>query len=229
MEPHLNIKEHFEKVAKDYDYWKRKNWYYYDALKAIARQFSVGAQRVLDAGSGTGGIVSDLSVPSAVGFDISKEMISIAKERYRNRGNLEFFQADIMHMPKEIGKFNVILFFDVVEHITNHSKAFENLASLLSPQGRLVVTMANPLWEPALMVAEKLSLKMPEGPHYRISLADFRSLLDTAGLEIVLQDTMLLFPIYIPFVSNFINQTIGRLPFVKHLGVIKIFVAIKKM
>jgi len=32
------VKEHFDEIASNYNYWK-KNWYYYQNLKEILREF----------------------------------------------------------------------------------------------------------------------------------------------------------------------------------------------
>ncbi len=35
MEDNLKIKMHFNKIANDYDFWKKKNWYYYEQIKDL--------------------------------------------------------------------------------------------------------------------------------------------------------------------------------------------------
>lgn len=217
-----HVTEHFDEVASSYDYWKQKNWYYYDALKDIAKRETAGALSVFDAGCGTGGIISTLTAPRLLGLDISPQMIAIAAKRHAGRPELSFAVGDISSAsPAET--FDRILFFDVIEHVEDGKAALSAMAKLLSPKGRLILTMANPLWEPILMLAEKLKLKMPEGPHLRISSGEVVAYAQKEGLRLVSRDFRLLFPKYIPVFSYFFNEIVGRLPLVRRLCVIEVF------
>ena len=44
-------------------------------------------------------------------------------------------------------------------------------------------TMANPSWEPFLVLAEKLRLKMPEGEHKRIKFEDLRFMIQDLRIQ----------------------------------------------
>jgi len=223
MQTHQEVTEHFDAVAAQYDYWKEKNWYYYQALKNIAAIYTKDAHFVLDAGCGTGGIISTLTNPSRVGIDISAEMIGIAKERYSNQTDLSFEAKDITQFePGTL--FDRILFFDVIEHVENPSAILIKMASLLSSEGSLIITMANPYWEPILMIAEKLHLKMPEGPHFRISSKEFIELAKKAGLQLKKRDWRLIFPKYIPLFSWMVNDVLGSLPLLRRLSVIEVYI-----
>lgn len=218
-----DVTGHFDEVAASYDYWKEKNWYYYDALKSIAREHSSGASSVLDAGCGTGGIIATLPNGRLVGIDISAQMVAEAKRRYADRANLSFAVGDIATLS--LGEtFDRILFFDVIEHVERPKEALAGMARHLAPGGRVVVTMANPLWEPILMLAEKLKLKMPEGPHYRISSKELIAHAKGEGLVLVRRDFRLLFPKHIPLFSYLMNDIIGRLPLLRRFSVIEAFI-----
>lgn len=224
MKSHTDVAEHFDAIAHSYDYWKEKNWYYYDALKRIAGLFSDETQAILDAGCGTGGIISTLSGRERVGIDISEEMIEIAKERHKNEKNLSFFASDILSFHSD-KKFECILFFDVIEHLDQPEEVLMRLRELLSTKkGRLVVTMANPLWEPILLLGEKLGMKMPEGPHHRLSTKKFLELAQKIGLKLEQRDWKLLFPKYMPLFSYVCNDILIHIPFLKRLAVIEVFV-----
>jgi 2-polyprenyl-3-methyl-5-hydroxy-6-metoxy-1,4-benzoquinol methylase len=217
------IASHFDEIAENYDYWKKKNWYYYNELKRIATEFCAGATSVLDAGCGTGTILGALKVNRGVGVDISSRMIELAKSRYHHRPELQFFAADASAIAlKE--KFDVILLFDVIEHLPNPVKMLGALQKLLAKNGRLVITMANPLWEPVLMLAEKLHLKMPEGSHKRITGKTLIATAETVALWLERRDRRLLFPKSVPIISDFLNRRIARLPIFRSLCLIEILV-----
>jgi len=215
--------EHFEKMARDYDYWKNKNWYYYSALKSIAARYTAGRKNVLDAGCGTGDILLSLNVQNALGVDVSSAMIAIAKEKGLKKNNISFLASEITTFSSS-KKFDAILLFDVIEHLANPEKTIKSLSNLLTDSGIIILTMANPHWEPILLLAEKLGLKMPEGPHYRISSKNLIAIAEKNKLKITNRDWFLLFPKYVFAVSWFLNSIIGRLPIIRRLAVIQLFI-----
>ena len=218
-----NITEHFENVARDYDYWKNKNWYYYSALKYIAARYTANRKNVLDAGCGTGDILLSLNIQSALGIDISPTMIAIAKEKGLKKNNISFLASDITTFSSS-KKFDAILLFDVIEHLTNPEKTIRSLSNLLTDDGIIILTMANPYWKPILLLAEKLGLKMPEGPHHRISSKNLITIAEKNKLKITNRDWFLLFPKYVFAVSWLLNSIIGRLPIIRRLAVIQLFI-----
>lgn len=218
-----NITEHFENVARDYDYWKNKNRYYYNILKSIAARYTVGRKNILDAGCGTGDILLSLNAQSALGIDISSAMIAIAKEKSIAKNDISFLASDIATFSSS-KKFDAILFFDVIEHLVYPEKTLRSLGDLLTENGIIILTMANLYWEPILLLAEKLGLKMPEGPHYRISSKNLMAIAGKNRLKIIGQDWFLLFPKYIFAVSWLLNNIIGRLPIIKRLSIIQLFI-----
>ncbi len=215
------VEEHFDEVAKNYDYWKSKNWFYYKNLQDIARSYTVSAKSVLDAGCGTGTILKALNVPKRLGVDISGEMIEIAKKRH-TEPNIDFIKGDIADI--NVGQFDVVIFFDVIEHVQYPEKILAGLYRSVNENGIVVISMANPLWEGILMVAEKLHMKMPEGPHYRISAGSLINIAKKQRLQLVGREWRLLFPKYIPLVSFFINDVVGKIPFIERLACVEVFV-----
>ncbi len=217
---------HFDEVAKQYDYWKQKNWFYYDTLKAITAKHVNPQDRLLDSGCGTGALLRAAGVRDAVGIDISPEMIAIAKERNADHPEFQFQTADIITFRSE-SPFDAILFYDVIEHVPDTRAALASLYQLLAPGGRLILSMANPLWEPILMLAEKLGLKMPEGPHYRVPTRQFLKMAQDAGFILEKREWYLLFPKSVPALSWFLNDIIGRIPLIERLSVIEVFILTK--
>lgn len=216
------VEEHFDDIAQTYDYWKSKNWFYYKNLEDVARRYSVHAHSVLDAGCGTGTILSKLDVnKKRYGIDISQQMIDIARNRYGTLG-IEFSKGDIADI--NVGEFDTVLFFDVIEHVESPEKILTGLARSVTKDGVVVISMANPLWEGILMIAEKLHMKMPEGPHYRIPASELIALASKQGLRVYAREWRLLFPKYIPVFSFLMNDVIGAFPGIRRLSCVEIFV-----
>jgi len=64
---------HFDKIAKDYDFYKKKNWYYYKNLKRVLLGNIPNTENksVLEIGCGTGDMISSLNPKYGLGTDIS--------------------------------------------------------------------------------------------------------------------------------------------------------------
>lgn len=188
---------HFEYIAPNYDRYKKRNDFYYTALKkAVQEHITLGDVRILDIGCGTGEIIHFLKPESGIGIDVSHTMIELANKKYQKKNNLRFFVHDIELKPYQ-GNFDYILFNDVIEHVVNKGKVIKHIAASMNKKTTLILTMANPWWEPILMLLEKLHLKMPEGPHSRISETDLCKLVDENELYVELRREYLLGIIYV--------------------------------
>src|SRR6267142_2054459 len=111
-----DVAVHFDAVAREYDYWKTKNWFYYDALRKIARAFVGPEDTLLDVGCGTGAMIEATQPKAATGIDISPDMVAIAESRLKNHPEYTFLAADITEFKAQ-ETFDAILFFDVIEHV----------------------------------------------------------------------------------------------------------------
>ncbi len=212
------VTTHFDKIAQDYDFYKEKNKFYYSNLKILLRDLIPKNKSVLEFGCGTGDLIAFLNPTSGVGYDPSVEMFKIAKQRYTKR-SIKF----VTILPKT--KFDYVFLSDVIEHLENPKIEIERIKKLLNSNGKLIITMANPIWEPILMIGEKIGYKMPEGPHNRIRYKDIKLIVNSLNLKIIGHDFKLLMPIQIPFFTNFVNNYLEK--YLKKLCFIEYFV-IKK-
>ena len=225
-----SVEKHFNKVAGDYDYYKKKNSFYYDNLKKLLGSLIPPKMSVLEFGCGTGDLLASLNPKNGIGYDISSEMIAIAKKKYDNKKNLYFtdrYSPITIHQSSSTNhhSFDYLFMSDVIEHLNNPRKTFLELSKLMNKNTKLIITMANPIWEPFLMLAEKMKLKMPEGPHKRVAFDDLKLMINDLGLEIVKHDYKLLFPVKIPFITDFANKylekPLRRLCFIEYFIVTK--------
>jgi len=214
-----DVQSHFDAEADRYDHWKQRNWYYYDTIKQIYRQRITGDAVVLEVGCGTGDILAGIPARRAVGIDISAEMIRVAATKHPG---LEWHAVTTAGLESVVTEpFDVVFLSDVIEHLEDVPGTFRDLRPFCRRDTRLLINMANPLWEPLLMFLEKLGKKMPEGPHYRISVSTLTRILADLGFEFARRDHELLFPAHIPGISALINK-IGRLPLIRRFCLIEI-------
>lgn len=211
-----NIESHFDKISTKYDRYKKRNRFYYTNLKTLLASIIPRNQKVLEVGCGTGDILSSLKPSLGYGMDISSEMIKLATLKHKNLKFSTKYPSD---------KYDYIFMSDVIEHLETPETVFKQISKLLTENGAFINTMANPIWEPLLMVWEKLGLKMPEGPHVRIKYEAICSMLEKSNLKIIKHDYKLLIPINIPLITPFVNRYLEK--YFKKYAFIEYFVATK--
>jgi SAM-dependent methyltransferase len=207
---------HFDQIAKDYDYWKDKNRYYYDHLKMLLKEQIPEGASVVEIGCGTGDLLASLLPSKGLGTDISAEMVELAKRRHAGNSSLAFSRIDLL---RDNTSFDADYLFtcDVLEHVRELPEFLSGLQKAMKPGATLVVTLANPFWEPLLMLTEKLGMKMPEGPHWRFSLRKNERLYKEAGFIQKERGYRLLVPKKI-FFSDKVNASFYKNPLLAPFG-----------
>ncbi|MGA2910186.1 MAG: class I SAM-dependent methyltransferase [Candidatus Microgenomates bacterium] len=219
MKSRSDVEKHFDIVAGSYDSGKVKYSYYYGNLKKLLKTLILKNKRVFEIGCGTGDLLNSVKPKYGYGMDISSEMIRIANMKYSQKKQIHFS----IKWPKD--KFDYIFMSDVIEHLENPVETFQKISKLMGPKTIFINTMANPIWEPVLMVAEKLRLKMPEGKHKRIKYMDLGFMIQESGMKITRHGYRLLIPIKIPIITDFANKYLEK--GLQKLAFIEYFVAFK--
>jgi len=212
----MDVQAHFEGLAEEYDHWKRKNSYYYLNLKSLFRSLIPLQASVLEIGCGTGDILASLEPRRGLGVDISAKMIDLASRKHAADARLRFQVLDAASL-RGIVDYEYIALADVLEHIPDLEAFFSHLAAICAPHTRLVISLANPFWEPLLMAAEKMGWKMPEGPHTRLTLTDNEAIFLRHRFRILDKGYRLLIPRQVPG-ADWINARFHRSMALRRLG-----------
>jgi len=214
----MDSRQHFNAIAQQYDFWKEKNAYYHTALKKLLSAHIPEGKRVLEIGCGTGSLLASLKPSAGLGIDISEAMVASAQKKYGQRPELTFKTVDIRSLTEGL-PYEYIFLADVLEHVADLPEFLTKLRSLALLDAEIIVTLANPIWEPLLMLSEKLHLKMPEGPHWRLSIKSMEKLFHETGFAIIQRGYDLLVPKPLPG-ANFANKYLAQLPGLKKLDFI---------
>lgn len=209
---------------KNRDYWIQKNRYYHQQITKLYQFIIPENQKVIDIGCGTGDLLSALRPKTGVGVDISKNLINIAKKKYPT---LTFYTESAERISIN-EQFDYVVLSDLIGHLNDIQQAFSELHELSDNDTRIIINYYNYLWEPVLILGEKLSLKMPLKLQNWLSKKDIENLLDLSEFEIIKSGDYLLLPIYIPFISSFVNKYIARLPLLRRLCLVNYFIIRKK-
>ena len=103
-----------------------------------------GGKRVLDAGCGTGYGSAELaeSARAVVGADIAAEAVAYAREHYCVQ-NLYFEQAACGALPHTGAAFDLVVAFEVIEHLRDWRDFLLEARRVLAPEGQFVVSTPN--------------------------------------------------------------------------------------
>jgi SAM-dependent methyltransferase len=164
-------------------YWARHANLFETALRRYQPTFldaaAIGAtDTVLDIGCGTGATTRDAARRAtdgtALGVDLSADMIAVARERAaaEGLGNARFEQADAQIHPFEPGGFDLALSRTGTMFFGDLHAAFANIARALRPGGRFVQLVWQALPEnewiatfgPILAAGRDLPPPPPEAP-----------------------------------------------------------------
>ena len=139
-------------------------------------------RRVLDVGCGTGNILEFfLDRERAIGIDIGREFIDIARDRFGDRPGFSAEVVDIAdpaaleHLGVE--RIDTIICVNVLEHIEHDGAALRNMNRLLVPGGRVV------LFVPALSFLHG-TMDEVDGHYRRYTKRTLRAVLTDAGFGV---------------------------------------------
>ena len=212
---------YFDHEAKKRDEWRARNWYYHAVLLKLFRFIVPEGETVLELGSGTGDLLADLKPSRGVGVDISSKMIEIAAKKYPHLGWKVGDAAEVA-----LGeKFDYVILSDLVGYLDDIDRLFTSLERACNEHTRVVITYYNYVWEPLLRLAELLHIKSRQPLQNWLSARDIENMLTLGGFEVVKQGKKIIFPLYIPFLSPFLNGFVANLPLISTLGLIQYMVA----
>jgi 2-polyprenyl-3-methyl-5-hydroxy-6-metoxy-1,4-benzoquinol methylase len=104
-------------------------------------------KRVLDAGCGAGYGSAELAyvAESVTAIDIAPEAVEYARAHYA-LPNLVFEQGSCTDLPYADGAFDLVVAFEVIEHLENWRDFLQQVRRVLTPAGQLIVSTPNRLY-----------------------------------------------------------------------------------
>jgi SAM-dependent methyltransferase len=101
-------------------------------------------KRVMDAGCGAGYGAAELAhtAQSVVGIDCAGEAVGFARENYR-LPNLQFEQGSCAALPHRDSIFDLVVAFEVIEHLENWREFLREVRRVLAPNGQFIVSTPN--------------------------------------------------------------------------------------
>jgi len=206
-----------DRMAAERQRWIERNSYYYDEDGRYMRFLIPEGARVLELGCGTGNLLASLKPSRGVGVDLSAAMVGEARRRHPG---LEFVVGDIED-PAVIagleGPFDYIVLSDTIGSLDDCEAALASLHGLCDHDTRLVVAYYSHLWEPALNLAQRLGLRMPQVEQNFLSTLDIQNLMTLADFQMVKREWRQLLPRRWFGLGPLVNRFLGTLPVLRGL------------
>jgi len=162
-------------------------------IKKMIKSLKISS--VLDVGCGEGSLlnlISEIHNPEIIsGIDVSHNALEIAKKVFPD-GN--FYKIDITKQKLE-KNFDLIVSADVIEHLKDDEKALMNMAKMLNPNGRLIIST---------LLGTMRDAEKKVGHLRNYNKTQLTKIIKNTGLEIESVITWG-WPIYSPLYRNFLN------------------------
>lgn len=134
-------KNSFNKQAKIYDvsnYSKYPRECYPYVIKELSQ---INFNNILDLGCGTGTVLSLFleKQPNvkAYGFDLSREMLNVAREKLGNK--VKLIEGDSEYLPYGDNYFDVVMCTESFHHYPNPLKVLKEIYRVLKPKGKFIL------------------------------------------------------------------------------------------
>jgi SAM-dependent methyltransferase len=142
----------------------------------FAARFAGASAHVLDAGCGSGyGVAEFPNAAAVVAFDISAEAVAHARRAYSTPG-VHFLLSACESLPFADRSFDLVVAFEVIEHIEGWRQMLTEAGRVLRPSGVLLVSTPNKAW-----YAESRAAAGPNPYHVReFEYDEFKTALEAA-------------------------------------------------
>ena len=195
--------------------------YYHGRLTEVYRFLVAPGQRVLEVGSGTGGLLAALRPSRGVGVDFSPRAVQIARERHPE---LEFKCEDV-HDLRFDETFDVVVISDLVNDLWDVQAVLDRIASACTPRTRIVLNFYNKLWQGPLGASRALGPSDPLLKQNWLSIQDVRNLLRISGMEVISTTGEVLWPIRTPLLNGLFNKVLVKIWPFNHVALTHFVVA----
>jgi 2-polyprenyl-6-hydroxyphenyl methylase/3-demethylubiquinone-9 3-methyltransferase len=165
--------ERFDAVMNRYDLERR--------IELVLARTPGHAAEALEVGCGLGYLSARLRARGVrtVSVDIAASLLRSGLERRRISAPV---RADALALPFPDRRFELVVSSDCIEHTPAPRQAVREMARVLRPGGRLVLTCPNAAWHWSVRVANRIGLRPYQGFENWPGFAELRRWFDEDGL-----------------------------------------------
>jgi len=164
---------------------------------------------VLEVGCADGELLSLLQARKKTGVDLSETQLTRARARLPDA---EFIlqAGENLDLPERT--FDVIILSETLDLSADVQRLLERLATVSTPETRLIINFHNNLWRPLFTLGEWLGLRAGVPSANWLSSKDVANFLELSSWETIKRQPRILWPIPTPLIAPFFNRWVA--PFV---------------
>ena len=173
------IADRFEGLAHPADVRRRLRIVFEECLA----QTRLAGTRTLDAGCGYGAFSAAAAERGArvVSVDIGRSLVARTIARAQSRG----FAGDACRLAIRDATFDLVISSEMLEHTPTPTRAVLELARVLRPNGLLVLTTPNRVWQAPVRAASRMGLRPFHGLENFVGWRELETACSAAGLDIL--------------------------------------------
>jgi SAM-dependent methyltransferase len=194
---------------------RRAKGYYWNDITKHCDYFISEDDSVLEVGCGTGELLNGIKSKDRIGIDFSEGMISKAREQFPQL-QLHVMRAENVEFNRT---FDVVILSNLIGYLDDIQNVFDQLHKVCHSRTKIIITYYNFLWEPLLKFGEMIGYKTKTPSQNWLSLSEIQSLLELSGFKVYRNTRRMIFPIYIPLISELLNNVIAKFPFFRLLSI----------
>lgn len=158
-----------------------------ETFKKLTRELN--PKTIIDVGCASGRMANEVSkiFPKAQvsAVDVYKKAIQYGKKSYPH---IKFAIADAHKLPSKANSFDLVICYEVIEHLTNPEIALTEMKRVMKPKGRALVAMDSGSWLFRIVwwVAEKTICRVWQGAHLNpYKHTELEKVIRKAGFKII--------------------------------------------
>jgi SAM-dependent methyltransferase len=194
---------------------RRAKKYYWDDITRYCDYFIHEDLSVLEIGCGTGELLNEIKAKQKTGIDFSEGMIGEGRKQFPHL-DLRVMPAENIRLEK---KFDLIILSNLIGYLDDIQDVFEQVHNVCHPGTKIIITYYSFLWEPVLKFGEMIGYKTKTPAQHWLSLSETKALLELSGFNVYRNSKRMIFPLYIPLLSSFLNNILGKFPFFRLLSI----------
>ena len=201
-----SIAERFEGLDHPHDLRRRLSVVFDECLGGAR----LDGRRMLDAGCGYGPFSEAATRRGAVviSLDLGQRLVARAIARAGSLGLV----ADVCQLAVRDESFDVVVSSEMIEHTEAPERAIKELARVLRPDGLLVLTTPNRVWQGVVRATSRLGLRPFRGLENFLAWLDVERSCQAAGLEVLIHRGFHPWPFQLGLnrAARTVEQSLGR-------------------
>jgi SAM-dependent methyltransferase len=162
---------------------------------------------VLEIGCGDGELLALIHARQKTGIDLSPAQIAWARARIPD-GHFHIQAGETLDLP---GTYDVIIVSETLNFSADAQRLLEQLATVATPQTRLILNCHNNVWRPFFKLADWLGLRTPPPTTSWLSSRDLGNLLELSQWETIKSQPRILWPLATPVLAPLLNRWLAPL------------------